>query len=65
MLIAPHPESTVGVGKLGFREIRGISEGVREDKEIWRNFLRHLKQRGTDNIRQVPWPCREHSRVLP
>jgi putative transposase len=43
----------VGVDKLGFREILGICEGTREDKESWRNFLRHLKQRGLSNVRLV------------
>lgn len=43
----------VGVDKLGFREILGISEGIREDKESWRNFLRHLKQRGLDGVELI------------
>jgi transposase-like protein len=43
----------VGVDKLGFREILGIREGVREDKESWRNFLRHLKQRGLDSVELI------------
>jgi putative transposase len=36
----------VGIDKDGFRDIVGISEGTKEDKESWRNFLRYLKQRG-------------------
>lgn len=36
----------VGVDEDGFREILGVCEGAKEDKEGWRNFLRHLKQRG-------------------
>jgi putative transposase len=43
----------VGVDKLGFREILGICEGTREDKESWRNFLRHLKQRGLAGVKLV------------
>lgn len=43
----------VGVDELGFREILGICEGSKEDKESWLNFLRHLKQRGLDGVRLV------------
>jgi transposase-like protein len=43
----------VGVDKDGFREIVGICEGAKEDKESWRNFLRHLKQRGLNKVQMV------------
>ena len=36
----------IGVGQDGYREILGVCEGQKEDKESWRNFLRHLKERG-------------------
>jgi len=43
----------VGVDKNGYRDIVGISEGTKEDKESWRNFLRHLKQRGLKTTQLV------------
>ena len=43
----------VGIGKDGYRDIVGISEGTKEDKESWRNFLRHLKQRGLKTTQLV------------
>ena len=36
----------IGVREDGYREILGVVEGLKEDTESWRNFLRHLKQRG-------------------
>ncbi len=36
----------IGVNSDGYREILGVCEGTKEDKESWRNFLRHLKERG-------------------
>ena len=36
----------VGVNQDGYREILGVAEGSREDKESWSNFLRYLKDRG-------------------
>lgn len=38
--------AAIGVDAEGYREMLGVSEGVKEDKESWRNFLRHLKERG-------------------
>ena len=32
----------VGVNQDGYREILGIAEGSRENKESWSNFLRYL-----------------------
>ena len=29
----------------------GVCEGTKEDKESWRNFLRHLKERGLRGVR--------------
>jgi putative transposase len=41
----------IGVRSDGYREILGVVEGVKEDTESWRNFLRHLKQRGLQGVR--------------
>lgn len=36
----------VGVGEDGYRDILGITEGCKEDKDGWGGFLAHLKHRG-------------------
>jgi transposase-like protein len=36
----------IGVGDGGYREVLGIAEGCKEDKEGWGNFLAYLKKRG-------------------
>jgi putative transposase len=41
----------MGVRFDGYREILGVVEGLKEDIESWRNFLRHLKQRGLQGVR--------------
>jgi len=43
----------IAVGDDGYREILGVCEGTKEDKESWRNFLRHLKERGLRGVRLV------------
>ena len=43
----------VGVNEDGYREILGIAEGSREDKESWRNFLRYLKGRGLKGVKLI------------
>jgi putative transposase len=43
----------VGVGMDGYRDILGVIEGGREDKEGWSKFLRHLKDRGLKGVRLV------------
>ena len=43
----------IGVGSDGYREILGVCEGTKEDKESWRNFLRHLKERGLRGVRLI------------
>lgn len=43
----------VGVNSEGYREIVGVAEGGREDKESWRGFLGHLKERGLKGVRLV------------
>jgi transposase-like protein len=41
----------VGVNGEGYREILGVQEGMKEDAESWRDFLRHLKERGLKGVR--------------
>jgi len=43
----------IGVGSDGYREILGVCEGMKEDRESWQNFLRHLKERGLRGVRLV------------
>jgi putative transposase len=43
----------VGVRSDGYREILGVAEGTKEDKESWRNFLRYLKGRGLKGVKLV------------
>jgi len=40
----------IGVNREGYREVLGVAEGSREDKESWRQFLRYLKSRGMEKI---------------
>src|SRR5471030_3186800 len=40
----------IGVREDGYREILGVVEGIKEDTESWRSFLRHLKQRGLQGV---------------
>jgi len=40
----------IGVNREGYREILGVAEGAREDKESWTSFLRYLKQRGLTGV---------------
>lgn len=40
----------IGVGSDGYREILGVCEGEKEDKEGWLGFLRSLKERGLHGI---------------
>jgi transposase-like protein len=41
----------IGVNEDGYREVLGVSEGAKEDKESWNEFLRYLKQRGLKGVR--------------
>ena len=43
----------IGVREDGYREILGVAEGVKEDTDSWRSFLRHLKQRGLSGVRLI------------
>jgi putative transposase len=40
----------IGVGLDGYRKVLGISEGAKEDKAGWSNFLEHLKSRGLKGV---------------
>jgi putative transposase len=42
-----------GVSEDGRREVIGISEGCKEDKEGWRRFLQDLKRRGLGSVTLV------------
>jgi transposase-like protein len=48
----------IGVAQSGYREILAVSEGAKEDKTSWTQFLRELKERGlkgaTFRFLQVP-----------
>lgn len=43
----------IGVDADGYREVIGAAEGMKEDKESWRNFLVWLKERGLDGVRLI------------
>jgi transposase-like protein len=43
----------VGVNSEGFREVLGVAEGPKEDKNGWDKFLRHLKDRGLKGVRLI------------
>ena len=40
----------IGVSSGGYREVIGVAEGAKEDKEGWGSFLRHLKTRGLSEV---------------
>jgi putative transposase len=40
----------IGVDQDGYRQVLGMVEGAKEDKESWRQFLRHLKERGLTGV---------------
>jgi len=43
----------IGVSADGYREVLGVCEGMKEDGESWRSFLRHLKGRGLKGVRLI------------
>jgi transposase-like protein len=43
----------IGVRADGHREILAVAEGLKEDQESWRGFLRHLKERGLRGVRLI------------
>ena len=47
----------LAVNSDGFREILGVCEGDKEDKEGWLGFLRHLKKRGLKGVRLFISDC--------
>ena len=43
----------IGVDQEGFRQVLGVMEGMKEDKESWTAFLRYLKERGLRGVRLI------------
>lgn len=43
----------IGVNQDGFREILGVAEGLKEDKDSWLAFVRHLKERGLKDVQLI------------
>lgn len=43
----------MGVNRDGYREILGVAEGSKEDKESWMQFLRYLKERGLKGVKLI------------
>ncbi len=43
----------IGVNAEGYREVLGVMEGLCEDSDSWRNFLRYSRERGLERIRLV------------
>ena len=43
----------IGVSEEGYRQVLGIAEGAKEDKEGWGGFLRHLKKRGLQGVQLI------------
>jgi putative transposase len=43
----------VGVDQDGFRQVLGVMEGMKEDKNSWAAFLRYLKERGLRGVRLI------------
>jgi len=43
----------IGVDQDGYRQVLGVCEGIKEDAASWRQFLRHLKERGLSGVRLV------------
>ena len=41
----------IGVNEEGHREVLGVAEGAKEDKESWKQFLRCLKGRGLSGVK--------------
>jgi len=40
----------IGVDEDGYRQVLGVTEGAKEDKESWTAFLRQLKSRGLSGV---------------
>jgi len=41
----------IGVAVEGYRAVLGVCEGDKEDAEIWRSFVRWLRERGLSGVR--------------
>ncbi|MFW5989613.1 MAG: IS256 family transposase [Desulfosudaceae bacterium] len=41
----------IGVDQYGYRQVLGVREGAKEDRESWVGFLRDLKKRGLKGVR--------------
>ena len=41
----------IGVDQDGCRQVLGVQEGAKEDKESWTRFLRYLKSRGLQGVK--------------
>lgn len=41
----------LGVNEYGYREVIGIAEDAKEDKDSWSGFLRSLKERGLTGVK--------------
>lgn len=50
----------IGVSSEGFREILGVAEGMKEDRESWRSFFAWLKERG---LSDMDFPTRHWTRI--
>jgi putative transposase len=53
----------IGVDQHGYRQVLGIKEGAKEDKESWVAFMRYLKKRGLAGVElfvsdKCSGPCR-------
>lgn len=40
----------IGVNECGYRDVLGVCEGMKEDSEGWKDFLRQLKSRGLVDV---------------
>lgn len=43
----------IAVNRDGYREVIGAAEGMKEDKESWKEFLRSLRERGLKGVQLV------------
>lgn len=43
----------IGVNNSGYREIIGAAEGMKEDRDSWKNFFIYLKGRGLSGVRLI------------
>ena len=43
----------IGVNQEGYREVLGVAEGAKEDRDGWASFLRLLKGRGLKGVRLI------------